>query len=100
MYATTDAKSADQIESVYKAFYAGKPFVKLAPQTETPTTKFVMGTNDCRIGFRLFPEKKRLVVFSAIDNIVKGASGQAIQCMNIMCGFAEDDGLKQIGMYL
>ena len=100
IYASTNVKSHTEIEAVYKKYYAQKPFVKCVPQSETPTTKYVMGTNDCRIGFRLFPEKNRLVVFSAIDNIIKGASGQAIQCMNIMCGWNETAGLTQVGMYL
>lgn len=100
IYTTTTVKEPSQIQEVFETFYQNSPFIKLAKQNETPSTKYVMGTNDCRIGFRLFPDKGQIVLFSAIDNIVKGASGQAVQCMNIMCGFDQTEGLAQVGMYL
>jgi N-acetyl-gamma-glutamyl-phosphate reductase len=58
-----------------------------------PDTKNVIGTNAIEIAWRFDPRTGRLIVVSAEDNLVKGASGQAVQCMNIMCGFAETDGL-------
>lgn len=100
IYASTSATTTTDIQNVFETAYLNEPFVKLAKSNEMPSTKYVMGTNDCRIGFRLFPEKKQLVLFSAIDNIVKGASGQAVQCMNIMCDFKESEGLTQVGMYI
>jgi N-acetyl-gamma-glutamyl-phosphate reductase len=54
----------------------------------------VKGTNYCDVGIKVIPEEKKLIMVSAIDNLVKGASGQAVQNMNIMCGFVEETGLS------
>ncbi|MCR4442692.1 MAG: N-acetyl-gamma-glutamyl-phosphate reductase [Peptococcaceae bacterium] len=88
-----------KIEQVYREFYSGEPFVRVLPAGRVPQTKWVLGTNFCDIGLVWDERTKRLVVISAIDNLVKGASGQAVQNMNIMCGFEEKMGLDMIAVY-
>jgi N-acetyl-gamma-glutamyl-phosphate reductase len=65
-----------------------------------PSTKYVKGSNNCYISFGVFKESQKMVIFSAIDNLIKGASGQAVQNMNIMFGLDETIGLKHIATYL
>ena len=64
-----------------------------------PCTKNVTGTNYCDIGISINQDSKTVIVMSAIDNLVKGAAGQAVQNMNLICGFEETTGLKQIALY-
>lgn len=78
---------------VYEGYYGREPFVRLLKSPELPETRFVAESNFCDISFRLDKRTGRLVVISAIDNLVKGASGQAVQNMNIMMGFDETTGL-------
>ena len=73
--------------------YGNEPFVRLLDGAALPDTKNVSGTNVIELAWRLDPRTGRLLVMSAEDNLVKGASGQAVQSMNIMCGFAETAGL-------
>jgi N-acetyl-gamma-glutamyl-phosphate reductase len=73
--------------------YGAEPFVRLLEGKSLPDTKNVVGTNVIEIAWRLDPRTGRLIVMSAIDNLVKGASGQAVQSMNIVCGFPETSGL-------
>jgi len=81
----------DEPLKLFRDFYCNEPFVRV---TDTlPDTKNVEMTNFCDISARFDKRTNRLVVVSAIDNLTKGAAGQAVQCMNIMCGFAETDGL-------
>jgi N-acetyl-gamma-glutamyl-phosphate reductase len=92
-----NAKEADElngkIAACYQAAYEHEPFVRLLEGKALPDTKNVAGTNVIEIAWRLDPRTGRLIVVSAEDNIVKGASGQAIQSMNILCGFPETAGL-------
>ena len=92
-----DAKSmqelAAKISACYHAAYGQEPFVRLLDEETLPDTKNVVGTNVIEIAWRLDGRTGRLVVMSAEDNLVKGASGQAVQSMNIMCGFPETAGL-------
>jgi len=83
---------------VYKGAYAGEEFVRVLPEGQLPETKHVAGSNTCTIGIKVDTRLNRLVVISAIDNLVKGASGQAVQNMNLMCGFPENTALTNIGM--
>jgi N-acetyl-gamma-glutamyl-phosphate reductase len=86
------AKSRKQkLVDLYKKFYKNEPFVKIKAEGEFPALKDVVGTNFCEIGIR--DEADSLIAISAIDNLIKGASGQAVQNMNIMCGFPETTGL-------
>jgi N-acetyl-gamma-glutamyl-phosphate reductase len=85
--------SDEKISACYKKFYGNEPFIRLLDGKNLPDTKNVVGTNICEIAWRLDPRTNRLVVMSAEDNLVKGASGQAVQSMNIICGFPETAGL-------
>jgi len=84
---------AQQIEGAFREAYGSEPFVRLLEGKTLPDTKNVVGTNVIEIAWRLDPRTGRLIVMSAEDNIVKGASGQAVQSMNVMCGFPETAGL-------
>jgi N-acetyl-gamma-glutamyl-phosphate reductase len=83
----------EKISACYKTFYGGEPFVRLLEGKSLPDTKNVQGTNVIEIAWRLDSRTNRLIVMSAEDNLVKGASGQAVQSMNILCGFPETAGL-------
>jgi N-acetyl-gamma-glutamyl-phosphate reductase len=83
----------EKISACYQKFYGNEPFVRLLDGKNLPDTKNVVGTNVCEIAWRLDPRTGRLIVMSAEDNLVKGASGQAVQSMNILCGFPETAGL-------
>jgi len=78
---------------MYKDFYKDEYFVRVLEDGILPDTKNVVRSNFCDIGIKVFPEKSLFVVMTAIDNLVKGASGQAVQNMNIMYGFKENTGL-------
>lgn len=82
----------DRIEACLKTFYKDRPFVRLRGETP-PDTLHVKGTNCCDIGYKLDQRNGRLILMSAIDNLVKGAAGQAVQNMNIMLGLDETTGL-------
>jgi N-acetyl-gamma-glutamyl-phosphate reductase len=86
----TDPKEALEI---YKNFYKGEYFVRVLDEGVLPDTKNIARSNFCDIGVKIFPEKSLAIVMTAIDNLVKGASGQAVQNMNIMYGFNEKTGL-------
>ncbi|MBL7085062.1 MAG: N-acetyl-gamma-glutamyl-phosphate reductase [Candidatus Omnitrophica bacterium] len=85
--------SQEDALNLYQDFYQDEPFVKVLPQGQFPQLKDVVKTNFCHIGLKINPAKKIAIVISAIDNLVKGASGQAVQNMNIMYGFKETEGL-------
>ncbi len=91
--ATEAAALGEQITACYQAAYANEPFVRVLEGKALPDTKNVVGTNVVEIAWRLDPRTGRLIVMSAEDNIVKGASGQAVQSMNILCNFPETAGL-------
>ncbi|HHX73417.1 MAG TPA: N-acetyl-gamma-glutamyl-phosphate reductase [Firmicutes bacterium] len=83
----------EDIAALYRKVYADEPFIRLLPAPSLPETKDVSGTNFCDIAFRADRRTGRLIVISAIDNLVKGAAGQAVQNMNIMLGLPETAGL-------
>jgi N-acetyl-gamma-glutamyl-phosphate reductase len=83
----------EEIAACYRSAYGNEPFVRLLEGPALPDTKNVVGTNVIEIAWRLDPRTGRLLVMSAEDNLVKGASGQAVQCLNILCGFPETAGL-------
>lgn len=87
------AKLGGQITGCYAKAYSKEPFVRLLEGKALPDTKNVVGTNVCEFAWRLDPRTGRLIILSAEDNLVKGASGQAVQSMNIICGFPETAGL-------
>jgi N-acetyl-gamma-glutamyl-phosphate reductase len=84
----------ESIDAAFERAYADAPFVRLLGEHTLPDTKNVVGTNVIEIAWRHDPRTGRLIVMSAEDNLVKGASGQAIQCFNLMCGHEEIAGLQ------
>jgi N-acetyl-gamma-glutamyl-phosphate reductase len=84
------------VQDCLAAFYSGRPFVRLRPPGAPPDTLHVRGTNFCDIGFVLDERTRRLILMSAIDNLGKGAAGQAVQNMNLMFGVEETAGLDQV----
>jgi N-acetyl-gamma-glutamyl-phosphate reductase len=95
LYLTPAEKSVDaeKISACYRKAYGDEPFVRLLDGKNLPDTKNVVGTNVIEIAWRLDPRTGRLIVMSAEDNLVKGASGQAVQSLNLLCGFPESAGL-------
>jgi N-acetyl-gamma-glutamyl-phosphate reductase len=89
---------AARLQDIYEQAYRDEPFVDVLPQGEFPPTRDVKGANGCRISVNYLPHNSQIVVLSAIDNLVKGASGQAVQIMNIMLGFEETTGLDNIAL--
>jgi N-acetyl-gamma-glutamyl-phosphate reductase len=99
-YATLHAKvSPEAVEAAYLRRYGKEPFVRLCPPGVLPSTKDVAGSNYCDIAVRADERMRRVVVVSAIDNLVKGASGAAVQCFNLMMGFPEEDGLHSAPLF-
>lgn len=86
------------LQALYEQRYAGEPFVDVLPPGSMPQTRTVRGANRCQVAVAVPQERSTVVVMSTIDNLVKGASGQAIQNMNIMLGLPEDAGLNQVGL--
>jgi N-acetyl-gamma-glutamyl-phosphate reductase len=86
--------SADELERSLREFYAGKPWVRVFGAARLPQIKFSLNTNYCDIGFSLSPDGKRAVLVSCLDNLLKGAAGQAVQNMNLMFGLDEKEGLQ------
>jgi N-acetyl-gamma-glutamyl-phosphate reductase len=91
--ATEAAAVQEKIAACYQAAYGDEPFVRLLDGKALPDTKNVVGANVIEIAWRTDPRTGRIIVMSAEDNVVKGASGQAVQSMNILCGFPETAGL-------
>ncbi len=87
------------IRELYEDFYRGAPFVRLVGEGDLPNTLRVRGSNYCEIGWRLDRRTGRLIVLSAIDNLVKGAAGQAVQNLNILMGWDQTLGLTQLPLY-
>ena len=94
-----DDVTAEDVYSLYREYYKDEPFVKVLKDNKIPLLASVRGSNYCQIGGISLDDEDHLVVVSAIDNLVKGASGQAVQNMNIMFGFDETEGLKEVGLY-
>jgi N-acetyl-gamma-glutamyl-phosphate reductase len=89
-------EQAAKIRDIYATFYEGEPFVRVLPAGGIVSTSHVRQSNFCDISVHLDQTGTTLIVATAIDNMVKGAAGQAIQNMNIIMGFEEDAGLKAI----
>ena len=83
-----------EVESCFRNFYAGKRWVRVFQTPKLPQVQFSLHTNYCDLGFCLAEDGRRLVLISCIDNLLKGAAGQAVQNMNLMYGWAEDEGLQ------
>lgn len=89
----------DDLITIYSAFYRSSPFVKVLPNGVYPQTKWACGTNLCYIGIEVDTRTNRAIIMSAIDNLVKGQSGQAVQALNLMMGWEETLGLPRLGFY-
>lgn len=85
---------SSEVESCFKEFYEGKPWVRVFATPKLPEIQFSLHTNYCDLGFCLAKDGRRLVLVSCIDNLLKGAAGQAVQNMNLMYGFREQEGLQ------
>lgn len=99
-YATLNeaGKKAD-LAAVFEKHYGGEHFIKVLPQGKMPETKWIQGTNFVVLGFTTDPRTGRVIVCTVLDNLVKGAAGQAVQNMNLMCGFDETEGLQMLPVY-
>jgi len=83
-----------EVQACFRDFYCGKRWVRVFPTPKLPQIQFSLHTNYCDLGFCLAEEGQRLVLISCIDNLLKGAAGQAVQNMNLMYGWKEEEGLQ------
>jgi N-acetyl-gamma-glutamyl-phosphate reductase len=89
----------EDLITIYNAFYRSSPFVKILSSGIYPQTKWACGTNVAYIGIQVDRRTGRVIVMSAIDNLIKGQAGQAVQCLNLMMGWSESLGLPKLGFY-
>jgi len=89
----------DDLLTIYNAFYRSSPWVTVLPNGVLPQTKWAWGTNRCFIGVEVDPRTGRVIVLSAIDNLMKGQAAQAVQCLNLMLGLDETTGLPETSFY-
>jgi N-acetyl-gamma-glutamyl-phosphate reductase len=87
------AMTALEVESCFRNFYSGKRWVRVFHTPKLPEVQFCLQSNYCDLGFCLAEDGRRLVLISCIDNLLKGAAGQAVQNMNLMYGWSEEEGL-------
>ncbi|OGW33356.1 MAG: N-acetyl-gamma-glutamyl-phosphate reductase [Nitrospirae bacterium GWC2_42_7] len=100
IYAPLNKKSdTASILKIYKKVYTGEPFIRVLDEGIFPNIKNVKGTNFCHIGVKVNNRTKTLIIVTAIDNLVKGASGQAVHNMNLMLGLKETEGLKSSAVF-
>jgi N-acetyl-gamma-glutamyl-phosphate reductase len=102
IHATLYARIIDDgvdLQQVFERRFSGERFVAVLPKGSHPDTRNVKGSNRCQIAVHRPMDGNTAVVLSVIDNLVKGAAGQAVQCMNLMFGWEEDLGLRTIGLY-
>ncbi|MCD8223092.1 MAG: N-acetyl-gamma-glutamyl-phosphate reductase [Clostridiales bacterium] len=92
----TKPVTTEEIKAVYDRYYGEEYFIRVLPAGMPPETRWVKGSNFADVSFKLDPRTNRVIMMGAIDNMVKGAAGQAIQNMNLMFGLPENTGLKQI----
>jgi len=86
--------TSQELEQSLREFYRGQPWVRIFGVARLPQIKFSVNTNYCDIGFVLSPDGQRAVLVSCLDNLLKGAAGQAVQNMNLMFGFDQKEGLQ------
>lgn len=91
--------SWEEVKAVYDKYYENEKFVRVLDKDVCPETKWVEGSNYVDIGFKIDPRTKRIIMMGAIDNLVKGAAGQAVQNMNLMFGLKESEGLELVPMF-
>ena len=91
--------SYEEVRAVYDKYYADEKFVRVLGEGVCPETKWVEGSNYVDINFKIDPRTNRIIMMGAIDNLVKGAAGQAVQNMNLMFGLPENEGLCMPPMF-
>ena len=91
--------TGEEVKAIYDKYYADEKFVRVLGEGVCPETKWVEGSNYVDIGFKLDPRTNRIVMMGAIDNLVKGAAGQAVQNMNLLFGLPESEGLELVPMF-
>lgn len=89
----------EEVKAIYDAYYKDEKFVRVLPEGVCPETKWVEGSNYVDINFKIDPRTHRIIMMGALDNLVKGAAGQAVQNMNLLFGLAEDEGLRLVPMF-
>jgi N-acetyl-gamma-glutamyl-phosphate reductase len=87
-------RQSGEVESLYREFFAESPLVRVFPAGQLPQIQYSVRTNYCDIGFQLSADGRRCVIVSCLDNLLKGAAGQAVQNMNLMAGLEEAEGLR------
>ncbi len=93
------AVSYEDVKAVYDKYYSSERFVRVLDRDVCPQTKWVEGSNYVDVNFKIDPRTNRIIMMGAMDNLVKGAAGQAVQNMNLMFGFEEAEGLYQVPMF-
>lgn len=88
-----EKRTAAEVNTLFREFYADSPMVRLFGSGHLPQIQYSVGTNYCDIGFELDSDGRRCVIVSCLDNLLKGAAGQAVENMNLMCGWEESEGL-------
>jgi LysW-gamma-L-alpha-aminoadipyl-6-phosphate/LysW-L-glutamyl-5-phosphate reductase len=100
---TTQPVTERDLWKLYRQTYSDEPFIRIVKDRQglyrLPEPKILSGTNFCDVGFALDERTGRVVVFSALDNLMKGAAGTAVQCLNLMHGFDETMGLGFLGLH-
>jgi N-acetyl-gamma-glutamyl-phosphate reductase len=91
--------SYEEVKAVYDKYYKKEYFVRVLDQGVCPETRWVEGSNFVDVNFVLDERTNRIIMMGALDNVVKGAAGQAVQNMNLMFGLEEAEGLKQVPMF-
>ena len=87
------------MKTVYDNYYKQEQFVRVLEKDVCPQTRWVEGSNFVDINFKIEPRTHRLIMMGALDNLVKGAAGQAVQNMNVMFGFKENEGLMTVPLF-
>ena len=99
-YATlTKQTTYEEVKAVYDKYYKEEKFIRVLDEGICPETKWVEGSNYVDINFKIDPRTNRIIMMGAIDNLVKGAAGQAVQNMNLMFGLPESEGLELVPMF-
>lgn len=91
--------SYEDVKAIYDTYYKDEKFIRVLPEGICPETKWVEGSNYVDINFKIDPRTHRIIMMGALDNLVKGAAGQAVQNMNLLFGLPEDEGLRLVPMF-
>lgn len=89
----------EEVKQIYDAYYQDEYFIRVLDKDVCPETRWVEGSNFVDINFKIEPRTHRLIMMGALDNLVKGAAGQAVQNMNVMFGFKENEGLMTVPLF-